>query len=425
MPVIDVKKKGSDGYMASPTGAALEAAVAGNPGAHWIIGNEPDRRFYQGDLLPDVYAQAYNDLYYQIKAKDPTARIFAGAIVQPTPLRLAYLDEVLRSYVRRYKEPMPVDGWALHNFILNERSCAYWTQFCNANPKDAGCQAGGASHYCWGADIPPGSDAIEGFVIENTVQGLAKTKDLNIFKQQLERFRQWMYDRGYGDKPLFLSEYGILMPEGFEGFDATSVNQFMTGAFDYLLSKTDSKLGYAPDGNRLVQRFSWYSTVDSGFNGSLFRSTGNNPEAPPFVLSSIGSNYRNYTAPLVAGHVLSLHSLSITPAAPLSSAGAVTFTLRAVVANAGTAETATQATVRFYDGNPAQGGAQIGADQVVSLTGCGETAVAQVAWPSIDPSANGRPIYARLTATGVDQATSTQLFFAAGRVNLGLIQRLP
>lgn len=425
MPVVLLTNNGAGGYNATPSGAALDAAIAASPGAHWIIGNEPDRREVQGDLLPAVYAQAYHDLYQAIKAQDPTARIFAGAIVQPTPLRLQYLDEVLRSYINRYNAPMPVDGWAIHNFILNERSCVYWTQFCTANPNDPGCKAGGPLFYCWGADVPPGSDAIEGLVIENSIEGLAKTKDLNIFKEQIERFRQWMYDRGYGDKPLYLSEYGILMPESFEGFDADAVNLFMTGTFDYLLTKTDGKLGYAADGNRLVQRFSWYSTVDSAFNGNLFRSTGNNPEAPPFVISTIGLNYQNYTTPLVAAHDVTLQRLTIAPAAPLSSTGAVTFTLRAVVANAGSAELPTQATVRFYDGNPTQGGAQIGVDQVVSLAGCGETAVAQVTWPNIGPEAHGRPVYVRLTAPGVDQSLEESLFFATSRLFLGTVQRIP
>lgn len=43
---------------------------------------------------------------------------------------------------------MPVDGWSIHNFILNEVSCDY----------DPG--------NCWGAGIPPGINADVGEVLD-------------------------------------------------------------------------------------------------------------------------------------------------------------------------------------------------------------------------------------------------------------------
>ena len=95
VPVINLEQVGDSDYTSSPSESALDTAIADNPGADWIIGNEPDRRYYQNDMAPAAYAHAYHDLYYYIKSKDPTARIFAGAIVQPTPLRLQYLDKVL------------------------------------------------------------------------------------------------------------------------------------------------------------------------------------------------------------------------------------------------------------------------------------------------------------------------------------------
>ena len=114
---------GVDSYTSVPSASELPGIIAANPGARWVIGNEPDRRDVQDDIEPAVYAHAYHDLYYAIKAADPSARIVAGSIVQPTPLRLQYLDLILDSYRTRYGEPMPVDVWNIHAFILNEADC--------------------------------------------------------------------------------------------------------------------------------------------------------------------------------------------------------------------------------------------------------------------------------------------------------------
>ena len=174
LQMVRLSQIGPDAYSSSPQGNALLTIIAANPGAHWVIGNEPDRRKWQDDLEPAVYAHAYHDLYDQIKAADPTARIVAGSIVQPTPLRLKYLDMVLDSYRARYGQPMPVDVWNIHAFILNERSCTYF-------PED-----------CWGADVPPGIDVPEG-----NRYGIQDNDSLVIFKQFIVDFRRWMADRGY------------------------------------------------------------------------------------------------------------------------------------------------------------------------------------------------------------------------------------
>ena len=185
---------------------------------------------------------------------------------------------------------------------------------------------------------------------------VTKTADITFFKQQVVRFRQWMADRGYRNKPLYLSEYGILMPAD-RGFPPSLVNKYMTESFNFLVNQTDSRLGYPADGFRLVQRLSWYSTLDVGFNGSLFESTTSDPKSPPFRLSTIGNNYRSFTTPIEATPQFTLRYLTLTPGSPLASDGPVTFALKAVVANAGNNQTPAQATVRFYDGDPKAGAA--------------------------------------------------------------------
>jgi hypothetical protein len=93
---------------------------------------------------------------------------------------------------------------------------------------------------------------------------------LDIFRDQIWAFRRWMRDRGQRDKPLIVSEYGIAMPEDY-GFGPERVMRFLYGTFDFFLSASDPSLGYSADGNRLVQRWCWYSLADTEYpTGNLF-----------------------------------------------------------------------------------------------------------------------------------------------------------
>ncbi len=239
----------------SPNSRAYVVSTAqANPGSLWLIGNEMDRYDWgirdpgnpgeyvvapggQDEMLPQVYAQAYHEFYHLIKGADPTARIAIGGVVQPTPIRRLYLDKVLDSYQDRYGEPMPVDVWNIHNMILREEVGS------------------------WGADVPPGIDAEEGSLY--TVQD---HDDIDVFERHIVEFRQWMEEKGQREKPLIVSEYGILMPRDY-GFECPTVTTFMTATFDYMMTATDDALGYPADENRLVQRWVWYSLDDHEFEG--------------------------------------------------------------------------------------------------------------------------------------------------------------
>ncbi len=65
-------------YTASPalndSADGLGAYLKTNPGAIWIVGNEVDRVYWQDDLQPQMYAQAYHDIYHFIKERDPWRR---------------------------------------------------------------------------------------------------------------------------------------------------------------------------------------------------------------------------------------------------------------------------------------------------------------------------------------------------------------
>jgi hypothetical protein len=230
VPMIRLNPDGSS----RPSGQTLLAAVDALPGALWLIGNEPDVR-WQDNVTPGVYAQAYHDLYVQLKSRDPTCQVAIGGVSQPTPLRLRYLDLILEAYQTRYGEPMPVDVWNVHNFILREE-------------RDS-----------WGVDIPPG-------MAENTGQlrEIAEHDDMGIFRQQIVDFRRWMKEQGQQDKPLIVSEYGILMPNDY-GFPPERVERFMLATFDVFRTAADPALGYPADGYRLVQRWCWFSLADTRY----------------------------------------------------------------------------------------------------------------------------------------------------------------
>lgn len=376
-PIIDLEQSGpnADDYAYTPSGQDLLDTIAGNPGAHWLIGNEPDRRYFQNDMEAHVYAHAYHELYYLIKAQDPTARIVAGNIVQPTELRLQYLDMILDAYQDQFGAPLPVDAWGAHNFILREARC-------------------GVIPDCWGADIPPGIPADTGELLD-----IEDNDNVDIFIARIERMRQWMADRGYQEAGLLIDEYGVLMPEDL-GFPPERVNAFMDATFDYLLSAVDPAIGHPYDGYRLVQRLSWYSSSDDPFtfNGRLWNPANG-------ALTPVGQNYRDYVTPLPGA--LDYYPANLTAAPTAAAPGqAAAVTLSARIANQGNLLGHGNLAVSFYRGNPDSGGVQIGSDVILSgPTGCGETTLAAVTWPNPAPGAH--TIYVRVSAAGGVLETNT------------------
>ena len=252
VPMIRLKDGG-----AQPHGQALLATVDALPGALWLVGNEPDVK-WQDNVTPEAYARAYHDLYALLKARDPSCQVAIGGVSQPTPLRMRYLDLILEAYQARYGEPMPVDVWNVHAFILREE-------------RDS-----------WGVDIPPGMTQRTGRLRE-----IADHDDLAIFRQQIVDFRRWMKERGQQDKPLIVTEYGILMPADY-GFPPEQVKRFMLGTFEFFRTAADPALGYPADGHRLVQRWCWYSLADDRY------PTGNLAWPDSGQLTALGRAFRSY-----------------------------------------------------------------------------------------------------------------------------------
>ncbi len=238
-----------------PDWGALRRAAAANPGSLWLVGNEPEC-LHQDGRAPEDYAAIYHDVYAALKAADPTAQVAIGGVVEPTPLRLEWLDRVLAAYAAAYGEPLPVDAWNTHNQILQELRGEY------------------------GCDIPVGLAADAGMRY-----AYDENDSLEHFRAHIWALRHWMAQHGYRDRPLIVSEFGVLMPrallerEGQPGSGEARVMAFMQGSIGWMLSASDPAIGCPADGNRLVQRWAWFSlngpnwedepAANQGFNGGL------------------------------------------------------------------------------------------------------------------------------------------------------------
>ena len=266
-------KAGSDPHdpaqvSVSPNRDTIAQIAASNPGSLWLINNEPDSVYQGNPIYPDVYAHVYHELFHYIKALDPAALIANGGIVQPTPCRMAYLDIVWDTYYQTYSETMPVDVWNIHAFTLRE------------------------VYGSWGAGTPPGVDPSCGIDYR-----IRDADDMEIFRENLIAFRQWMKDKGEQDKPLIVSEYGILWPTWLSDEDGRNwpparVSHFMTQTFDFFLDEAFPVVGCPEDEYRLVQAWAWYSLSDTYYDsGKLFNpSTG--------ALTGVGQTFADYTAAL-------------------------------------------------------------------------------------------------------------------------------
>lgn len=238
--------------------ADMETALAAQPGAIWLVGNEPDV-IHQDNVTPGRYAELYHEVYTFLKARDPSAQVAIGGVSQPTPLRLAYLDIVLNTYLEMYGEPMPIDVWNVHGFVLREERGS------------------------WGVDIPPG--------MEDTLATVYEIEDhdnLDIFRENLINFRAWMAARGYRDRPLIVSEYGLVMPEDF-GFTPEGVAAFMTGSYDFFRT-AQNETGYPADEDRLVQGWIWfmlYAPEDGLRTSNLY-------DRPGQALTFLGEVFADY-----------------------------------------------------------------------------------------------------------------------------------
>ncbi len=226
------------------------------PGHIWIIGNEPDN-IWQDNISAEQFARYYHDLYHIIKFNDPSAGVAIGAISQATPIRLDYLDRVLSNYKQEYGKNLKVDWWTLHAYVLREENLS------------------------WGADLPPGFEDSSGNLYEINQHG-----DLEIFKQNIIEFRQWMKKNGFQSTPLAITEFGILLPEQF-GYTTEFIADYLENSFIWLYSAADTNSGLKKDGYHLVQKYAWFSLNDQIYPAA------NLADLTSKKLTEIGESFRN------------------------------------------------------------------------------------------------------------------------------------
>lgn len=285
------------------TNSNLGAIVNDNPGKLWLLGNEPDVPIVQGNTFPEVYAKAYHEVYYFIKQRDPSAQVAIGGLSMMTPGRLQYLDIVWDTYLEMFNEPMPVDVWNFHLYILSE----YRAQAML--PADG--------KVALGTDPAIAKISSEGnpaLCAQDKVYCRAEHDSLAIFKEQVVGLRTWMKEHGQQDKPLILSEFSLLYPfvdydnsvnpttcflmdENGKCFTPERVNNFMNATVSYLETAVDPNLGYPNDENRLVQQWMWFSLwQDPEGSGGSSRLLKDNYTsfAPGSVnaLNTVGQNYQ-------------------------------------------------------------------------------------------------------------------------------------
>lgn len=363
-----------NGYAIAPPTTTLALIAAKNPGALWLIGNEPDAPL-QDNMPPALYAQAYHDVYHWLKQADPGAQIGAGSIVQPTPLRLQYLDLVLAAYRANYAAALPADVWSIHSYILREldltdpEACVSFDN-CTEPP-----------YLPWGAYIPPGLTATRG-----ELYSFSAMFSRQIFRQRLIDFRVWLRDRGYRHTPLIITEYGTLFPYppydlpwydefGVELTEARTA-QFMTQTFADLLTLTDAELGYPPDENRLVQRWLWYSLDDVAYGGPLFDPVSQ-------ARRPLGDAYAATTHALPPSVELHPDRVWTDPAALIAPVGGhVSPTVNVAVINSGNTILTQTGWLRFTDVTGGQANWHV--DQPLApFTGCGTARTVTVTWPAL------------------------------------------
>ena len=290
----------------------LGKMISQNRGHYWLVGNEVDvNNPTQDNTMPQVYARAYHEVYNFIKKADPTAKVAIAGLSMMTPGRLNYLSIVWDTYQTLYGEPMPVDIWNMHLYILEERN--------PAEPENGY----GDGKIALGTDPALAKWSSQGFADRCPAPGDASADprpdvhcrsehdSVRIFRDQVYAMRQWMKDHGQQNKPLIISEFGLLYPyireangqyflkdEHGRPYDPTRVTKYLRDTITFLETAKDPNLGYPADGNRLVQQWLWYSIATgpetSGGSSNLIKWTTFESATPgdPAQLTMMGQAFQ-------------------------------------------------------------------------------------------------------------------------------------
>lgn len=344
----------------------LGTLIARNPGHYWIVGNEVDvNNDLQDNTMPDVYAQAYHEIYHYIKKADPTAKVAVAGLSMMTPGRLQYLTIVWDTYRTLYGQDMPVDIWNMHLYILEERNPMNPLEYgdgkiaLGTDPALAKLTSYGNPQFC----PAPGDSGPDP---RPDVQCRSEHDSVRIFKEQVVGMRQWMKAHGQQNKPLIISEYGLLYPyireadggyfledEHGQPFAPERVNKYLRDTLKYLEETKDPNLGYPADENRLVQQWLWYSIVTdpewSGGSSNLidWDTFASLPPGDPAALTLMGQTFRQEaTARVGQANLAGGAAYNVIGFAKQDNKGSALLT--ASFRNSGTLSVIAPVTITFY-----------------------------------------------------------------------------
>lgn len=388
--------------------AGVPGWVAAHFSSVWIIGNEPDRYYYQDSITPEVYAQRYYQLATLIRALDPSARLGFGSVVQPTPIRLVYLERALQELADLAGSPQAasalIDIWSIHSFILNEHP-----------------------DFAWGAGIPVGLAGTEAPLLRIDENHFGDTHSSSIFSQRVIDFRTWLKAHGEQDKPLWITEYGSLFPPidppggpNYVNVSDADTAAYLLATFNFLTSAIDPSTGMPSDGDRLVQRWFWYSLNDHRyvFGGALFDPDSGRAVTP------VGAAWQAYSAshPLgldVSPGGLDLVSQGISPDGLTETFQVILHLLTTPNSHAGLPLSAW-----LYDGSPDVGGTLI-AGPLAGFTSMSGESTLSASW-TVSLPRTARLVYARVDLQGCpdDDPANNQAAYLVFPLRLHLAQVL-
>jgi hypothetical protein len=170
-----------------------------------------------------------------------------------------------------------VDIWSPHGFILNE------------DPSQG-----------WGSGIPPAKNAAVAaeYLSLATKTNLDWVYNFPMFADRVTAFRNWMNTNGERNKPMWVTEFGNMIPpytapgQNYTTVPFSTTIDYLQKTFDWLYLTKDATIGDPNDGNRLAQKWFWYSLNDlvSHFGGTLI-------DPITRIDTPVGVAYRDYNPP--------------------------------------------------------------------------------------------------------------------------------
>ena len=417
-----VRLRGNEGdlyqsYTSSPPLATVATLAAQYPGRIWQVGNEPEVKS-QDNMMPQLYARAYHDVYHTIKQADPTARVSIAPPAQFSPARQDIYEQILDSYYVQFGVAMPIDVWNTHLYLFHD-----FDNTVGMNP-DLQIRA-------------PANRTDPSLCLPDDVMCYYEHDDLRLFEEQLIRLRQWLKDQGYQDKPLIISEWSLLYPYTIEPdgscflqdekggcFTPDRVNAYMDATIE-IMNQRDPSIGYPYDNNRLVQQYMWFSyyvppefTLGGGASSILAPGFDEKPAGDLSGLTPMGLNYRQNAFSRTRD--FNLHAIVAEASAVfVDDDGTADATLRLKFTNNGNSNIQTPFTVGFYrNANLTQ---LIGEVVITPIAmGCGVYEYeATVEWTDLSPGWHN--FWAKLDADNVigesDESSSDNV--ERGRVYVG------